>query len=264
MGNGGVNYKDGVLFCAQGTFTDPGGLVYMSSEPPYTTHILLNNYHGRWFNSVNDVVVHSDGSIWFTDPTYAFEQDLRPRPQLPSLVYRFDPATGDVRAVADGFGKPNGICFSPDERTVYITDTNAVHGDGIYEPDKHSSMYVLTISTSSLPGHYLLMVRVRNSYAFDLVHINGSPFLTNRRFFALCDTGIPDGIKCDLHGNVYSGCGDGVNVWNAGGSLIGKIYVPGGCANFCFGKEGEMFLLNEQMVWRAQLASGTRGALLGI
>lgn len=80
----------------------------------------------------------------------------------------------------------------------------------------------------------------------------------------MADTGVPDGIKCDMAGNVYSGCGDGVNVWNAGGSLIGKIYVPGGTANFCFGRDGEMFLLNENKVWRAQLGGQTRGALLGI
>jgi gluconolactonase len=140
MGNGGVNYKDGVLFCAQGGFTNPGGLVYMSRQAPYDTKLLLSNYHGRWFNSINDVVVHSDGSIWFTDPTYAFEQGLKPRPQLPCQVYRFDPSTGDVRAVADGFGKPNGLCFSPDEKTLYVTDTNAQQGDGLYKPHAESSM----------------------------------------------------------------------------------------------------------------------------
>ncbi|MCJ1306319.1 hypothetical protein MMC08_009139, partial [Hypocenomyce scalaris] len=78
MGNGGVNYQDGVLFCAQGTHTDPGGLIYMSRHAPYETQTVVNNYHGRWFNSVNDVVVHSDGSIWFTDPCYGFEQAFRP------------------------------------------------------------------------------------------------------------------------------------------------------------------------------------------
>ena len=143
MGNGGVNYKDGVLFCAQGTFTNPGGLVYMEARPPYKTETIISNFHGRWFNSVNDVVIHSDGSIWFTDPTYAFEQGLRPRPQLPCQVYRYDPAdkTGDIRAVADGFGKPNGLCFSPDEKTLYVTDTNAQRGEGLFQPDHASSMF---------------------------------------------------------------------------------------------------------------------------
>lgn len=86
----------------------------------------------------------------------------------------------------------------------------------------------------------------------------------NRRLFALADTHVPDGIKCDLKGNVYSGCGDGVNVWSPGGSLIGKIIIPGGAANFCFGKDGEMFILNENKVWRAQLGKDVKGALLRI
>ena len=74
--------------------------------------------------------------------------------------------------------------------------------------------------------------------------------------------GIPDGIKCDLEGNVYSGCGDGINVWNAGGILLGKILVPGGVANFCFGQAGEMFLLNEYKVFHATIGEQVRGALL--
>ncbi|KAG5912665.1 hypothetical protein E4U42_002019, partial [Claviceps africana] len=79
---------------------------------------------------VNDVVVHSDGSIWFTDPIYGFDAGFRSRPRLPRQVYRFDPARGSVRAVADGFGRPNGICFSPDERIVYVTVTDWIHRDG--------------------------------------------------------------------------------------------------------------------------------------
>ncbi|ROV96503.1 hypothetical protein VMCG_07804 [Cytospora schulzeri] len=175
MGNGGVNYSDGVLFCAQGgpdPSTQAGGLVYMEPHPPYRTRSLISSFHGRLFNSVNDVVVHSDGSIWFTDPIYG--------------------------------------------------------------------------------------------YVFDLAYYSGQPFLVNRRLFAMADTGIPDGIKCDVNGNVYSGCGDGVSIWSPGGVLLGKILVDGGAANFCFGKEGEMFILNEHKLWRAQLNTSTKGALLGI
>ncbi len=97
-----------------------------------------------------------------------------------------------------------------------------------------------------------------------MVTYSEGPFLVNKRVFAYADEGWPDGIKCDVYGNVYSGCGDGVEVWNAGGTLIGKILVPGGVANFCFGKEGELFLCAEQKLWRVQLASTTKGALLGI
>jgi gluconolactonase len=80
----------------------------------------------------------------------------------------------------------------------------------------------------------------------------------------MADVGIPHGIKCDMEGNVYSGCGDGVHFWTPGGKLIGKIYVPGGCANFCFGRAGEVFLLNEHRMWAAQLDDKVRGALLKI
>ncbi|PVH74959.1 D-lactonohydrolase-like protein-like protein [Cadophora sp. DSE1049] len=237
MPNGGVNYKDGILFCAQGTAqAGTGGIYYMPrGKPPQP---LVTNFHGRDFNSVNDVVVAKDGSIWFTDPCYGFEQDFRQRPKLPCQVYRFDPDTADLRVVADGLGRPNGIAFSPDEKTVYVTDTDHIHGDGSKDP-----------------------LRASTIYAFDIIP---GPFLANKRVFAFAAVGFPDGIKCDIYGNVYSGCGDGVEVWNTAGSLIGRILVPGGVANFCFGKDGEIFLCGEQNLWRLQLARETKGALLGI
>lgn len=78
----------------------------------------------------------------------------------------------------------------------------------------------------------------------------------------MADTGIPDGIKCDTLGNVYSGCGDGLNVWAAGGSLLGKIVIPGGVANFCFARKGELLLLNEDRFWVATIDDSIEGALL--
>jgi gluconolactonase len=95
-----------------------------------------------------------------------------------------------------------------------------------------------------------------------VIRRSGADFLANRRLFAMADTQIPDGIKCDTVGNVYSGCGDGLNVWTAGGTLIGKILVPGGVANFCFGRSGELFLLNETKFWVAKIAQSVSGALL--
>jgi gluconolactonase len=80
----------------------------------------------------------------------------------------------------------------------------------------------------------------------------------------MADSGIPDGIKCDTSGNVYSGCGDGINIWSPGGVLLGKILVEGGIANFCFGRPGDLYLLNENKLWRAQLATETKGALVRI
>ncbi|QSZ34381.1 hypothetical protein DSL72_005973 [Monilinia vaccinii-corymbosi] len=240
MPNGGVNYRDGILLCAQGNASgDSGGIYYLPrSSPPQP---MVTNFHGREFNSVNDVVVAKDGSIWFTDPSYGSEQGFRPKPKLPCQVYRFDPATGDLRVVADGFGKPNGIAFSADESIVYITDTHQIRGDKTID--------------------FLCPATI---YAFDVHTSSGAPFLINRRVFAFAVDGQPDGIKCDTYGNVYSGCGDGLEVWNSAGTLIGTILVPGGVANFCFGKEGEIFLGAEKKLWRVQLARTTKGALLGI
>ena len=118
------------------------------------------------------------------------------------------------------------------------------------------------------PVHFdksILLSPCPHSYAYDVVYRHGSPFLMHRRLFAFADIGVPDGIKCDMAGNVYSGCGDGVHVWSPGAELIGKIYLPDGhCANFCFGKRGEMFLLSEHKVWHVQLAQDVKGALLRI
>jgi gluconolactonase len=133
MPNGGVNYKDGILFCAQGTATSgTGGIYYMPRGAP--PQPMVTNFHGRDFNSVNDVVVAKDGAIWFTDPCYGHEQDFRQRPKLPCHVYRFVPETGEIRVVADGFAKPNGIAFSPEEKVCYVTDTGHISGDGSKDP----------------------------------------------------------------------------------------------------------------------------------
>jgi gluconolactonase len=116
----------------------------------------------------------------------------------------------------------------------------------------------------ALLDNYLIYSRPATIYAFDVIISSGAPFLANRRVFAYAAVGSPDGIKCDIYGNVYAGCGDGVEVWNSGGFLIGRILVPGGVSNFCFGEAGEMFLCAEQNLWRLQLDPTTKGALLGI
>ena len=86
--------------------------------------------------------------------------------------------------------------------------------------------------------------------------------MTNRRVFAMATDGIPDGIKVDQNGNVYAGCGDGVNVWSSGGVLLGKILVKGGSSNFSFGRNGAMFILNENKLYRAQLSRQVHGTLI--
>ncbi|KAL6232239.1 hypothetical protein BDW75DRAFT_247322 [Aspergillus navahoensis] len=140
-----------------------------------------------------------------------------------------------IRAMADWFGRPNGLCFSPDEQVVYVTDTVWIHSDG--ETDD---------------------TRISSIYAFDLMTRNNHLFLPNRRLFAVADSGIPDGVKCDLDGDLCSGCGDGVNVWFPG-ERISRLAIGGrGVANFCFNREDETYLL------RVQLTGDVRGPFLGI
>ncbi|PYI16981.1 calcium-dependent phosphotriesterase [Aspergillus violaceofuscus CBS 115571] len=240
--NGGTAINEtAILLCGQGDATHPAGLYTLSlANDSYTSSPLLTTFYARAYNSPNDVAIHpADGSVWFTDPDYASIQGLRGsnQPQLPNQVYRYNPTTHAVRVVADGFDKPNGIHFAPGGRTVYVTDTGAALGNGTVD-----------------------RTRAATIYAFDVTTIHGEPFLTNRRVFAMADDGVPDGIKVDQRGNVYAGCGDGVNVWSAGGVLLGKIRVEGGVANLVFGEAGEMFLMGETRVWVVRLDGGVKGA----
>ncbi|KAI9368053.1 hypothetical protein BJX61DRAFT_550733 [Aspergillus egyptiacus] len=232
--NGAINYNGQILFAAQGSTSARSALILMNPAEPYNTTVLLDNYKGRRFNSLNDLDVHSDGSIWFTDPTYGFVNGFSPEPELPNQVYRFDPATGDVRVVADHFGQPNGIAFSPDEEIVYISDTE---GD----------------SSLTLPA---------TIYAFDIAYYSDAPYLINKRVFAFADTGIPDGVKTDTEGRVYSGCGDGVHVWSPEGVLLGKIVLGSTSSNLCFAEPGVMFALNEERLYRVTLDSSIEGTIL--
>ncbi|EAS30752.3 gluconolactonase [Coccidioides immitis RS] len=242
--NGACNFDDKVLYCAQGDLSRPSGLVLVD---PVTgrAEMLINNFQGRHFNSVNDVVVHhGTGDIWFTDPTYGYAQAFRPSPELPAQVYRFRPSTGECVVVADGFEMCNGLCFSPDYSRMYITDTGAIQahngpGDGhqlFADPRKPASIYVYDV-------------------------VDDGTRLGHRRTFAYCDTGVPDGIKCDENGYVYSGCGDGVHVWDSQGILLGKIIVGGITANFNFVRGG-IWMFAEEELWFCKLKA--KGALVDI
>ncbi|EFX05390.1 smp-30/gluconolaconase/lre-like region containing protein [Grosmannia clavigera kw1407] len=220
-----ASQADGILYCAQGS-PNPGtsGLFFMPrGRPPQA---LVTSYYGHDFNSVHDVACAPDGSLWFTDPCHGFEREFRKTPQLPCHVYRFDPASGELRVVADSLQRPTGICISPDASTVYVTDTDSLHADGKQNPTRAATIY-----------------------AFDVIRRGSSDFLANRRVFAYALHGVPIGVRCDPAGNVYAGCADGVEVWNAGGSLLGVIEVPGGVSSFCISTEGEMFLCSEQQLW---------------
>lgn len=139
MPNGGVNYANGLVFCLQGDMKTPGGLVFVDPEPPYESLTFVNDFQGKQFNSPNDVP-HRDGSLWFTDPDYEYEQGFRPPRRLKPGIYRFDPKANTTNLMAGGLGKPNGIAFSPDQTTLYVTDTDRARGDGTIDESRASRM----------------------------------------------------------------------------------------------------------------------------
>lgn len=171
--------------------------------------VLADRYLGKRFNSPNDVVVKSDGSVWFTDPSYGidsnYEGDAAPSEIGSSNVYRLDPMSGEVAAVAIDFVKPNGLAFSPDEKLLYIADTGATH-------------------VKNGPRH----IRVAE------VSADGRA-LGPAKLFATCTVGLFDGFRLDANGNIWTSAGDGVHVCAPDGTLIGKIKVPEVVANVCFG-----------------------------
>lgn len=170
--------------------------------------VLADRFEDKRLNSPNDVVVKSDGTIWFTDPTYGILSDYegyRADPEQPTRnVYRLDPETGALSAMVTDFIQPNGLAFSPDEKTLYVADSAASHDD-------------------KLPRH------IR---AFDVAD---GKRLANGRVFCLIDKGIPDGVRTDMNGNLWSSAGDGVHCFDPTGKLIGKVLVPQTVANLTFG-----------------------------
>jgi gluconolactonase len=201
--NGHTRDRQGRLVsCEHGTRrvtrTEPGGSIT----------VLADRFAGRRLNSPNDVVVQSDGAIWFTDPTYGILSDyegFKAEPEQDAHgVYRIDPATGALARAVDDFVQPNGLAFSPDESRLYIADSGFSHDE-------------------SAPRH----IRV-----FD-VAADGR--LSGGRVFAEIDAGVPDGMRVDTEGNVWSSAGDGVHVLTPEGRLLGKIRLPQAVANLTFG-----------------------------
>ncbi|KAI0966281.1 hypothetical protein F4678DRAFT_297729 [Xylaria arbuscula] len=230
MPSGVIPYKKGVLYCSQGALEpNSGGLFYMPrGKRPVP---LVTNYFGKAFNSIQSVAEDKDGGLWFTDSCAGVEQDIRPPPQLPNHVYWFHPTTGELRVVADEPKRPTGIAASPVEDTLYITDTEAAR-----------------------IGNDFASTSPATIYAYDIIRRSGaSPFLVNKRVFAVAFSGVPAAVTCDSGGNVYAACADGVEVWNSGGTALGLIQIPGVCSGLCFGRAGELFVCAGQTLWRLQL-----------
>jgi len=231
--NGMALGRDGrLLVCEQGT---PATSARITAFDPDTGEVetLVDHWYDLRLNSPNDALQAADGAIWFTDPTYGFLQGFRPEPVVGDRVYRYEPDTGTLHAVADSLDKPNGLAFSPDGRTLYVTDSGANQEPGSFYADR--------------PHHVVVDV---------------APFtatLSNERVFAEIEPGFPDGIKVDSDGRVYISSFSGVQVFDPDGSRIGQIELPG-AVNFCFGGRGRnvLFITNDTAIYAAHLEA--RGA----
>ncbi len=169
--------------------------------------VLANRYQGLRLNSPNDVVVHNDGAIWFTDPHYGINTDYeggKQHAELPARVYRLDPATAELAVVADDFVGPNGLCFSPDESLLYIAESGAQ-----FAPDP-----------------------VQHIRVFEVEH---GRLLRKGRVFHKVEPGFADGMRCDEDGRVWTSAGDGVHCLSPEGALLGKVLTGGVVANLTFG-----------------------------
>ncbi|TCD59896.1 hypothetical protein EIP91_011211 [Steccherinum ochraceum] len=254
MTNGGTGPLNGsLLLINSGRGPLPPSIVLSDPNPPFTTTVLLDNFFGRQFNSLNDIKIHpTTKKLFFTDAPYGFANQFRPPTLMPNQVYRFDPDTGSVRVVADGFNKSNGVAFSQDGKTayVYVFFRFSPHIQGLtFKP----LWYSRTDTGVNFGVFGLDQTAPATIYAFD-VHPTSQAFM-NRRVFAYADTGLPDGIQLDTKGNVYSGCGDGVQVWDSDGTLLGKFFIGTTSANMVFAGQGRLVILGETAVYLAEIAA---------
>ena len=204
------------------------------TEADGSVTVLVDRYGAGRLNSPNDLVVKSDGTIWFSDPPYGIASDREghaaPSEQQANHVFRFDPASGRLDAVTALVEEPNGLAFSPDERLLYVSDTSAaLRADG--------------------GGHHQIMV-------FDV--IDGRS-LANGRVFAVVEPGLPDGFRVDANGWIYTSSQDGIQVYHPDGTRLGKIRVPEKVANCTFGgaDRNELYIAASSSLYRIRL--NTRG-----
>ena len=240
--NGHVRAQDGALLHCSHGLRAIVRTQFGAGLMPLGDHIVVDRYQGRRLNSPNDVVVKSDGSIWFTDPPYGILSDReghRSESELPGCyVFRFDPATGALRMVSDWMEHPNGLAFSPNEAILYVSDTSAALTTGN-----------ATGSANGTGNHHIV--------AFDVL---GGQDLGNPRVFAVVSPGLADGFRVDVHGFVYTSSEDSVQVYHPDGTRIGRIPVPEKVGNLVFGGPAgnQLYICASTSLYRITL--NTRGA----
>ena len=204
-----------------------GGRRVTRTEYDGSITVLAASWDGKPLNSPNDVVVKSDGSIWFTDPTFGIlgnYEGNKADSEVDQAVYRIDAETSELTIVAADVLGPNGLCFSPDESILYVVESRGV------------------------PNRKIL--------AYD-VAANGREILNKRVLIDAGEGGTPDGMRCDIDGNLWCGWGmgnealDGVLVYAPDGTKIGRIALPERCANVCFGgaKRNRLFMAASQSLY---------------
>jgi gluconolactonase len=195
--------------------------------------LVVDHYQGHRLNSPNDLVVASDGAVWFTDPPYGILDDSeghRADSELTGcFVFRFDRTTGELDVVSDAMEHPNGLAFSPDESVLYVSDTSAAR----------------------IPGgnHHIL--------TFDVV--DGGRRLADPRTFVVMEPGLADGLRVDVEGNIWTSAGDGIHVLDAAGVELGRILLPEAASNCVFGgRDGQrLFVTATSTLWSIEV--GVRG-----
>lgn len=224
------NYVNGNTLDREGRIIscEHGGRRVVRAEHDGTITVLASHYQGKRLNSPNDVIVKSDGSVWFSDPDYGILSNYEGYQADSEIgrcnVYRIDPVDGSLSIVADDFERPNGLAFSPNEDKLYISDTGISHReDG--------------------PHH----IRV-----FDVVD---GKTLKNDKVFAVIDNGASDGFRLDEHGNIWTSAGDGVHCYAPDGTLLGKILIPEVVSNVVFGgpRRNRLFITATKSVYAVYL-----------
>jgi gluconolactonase len=238
-----ANYANGHTRDRQGRLIscEHGSRAITRTEYDGSMTVLADRFEGKRLNSPNDIVCKSDGSIWFTDPPFGVMGEYegsKAMPELPHGVYRIDPLSGVTTRVVDDVQFPNGLCFSPDEKTLYLIGRN-----------------------DNEPMRYIFSLDVNDSS------------LSNKKVLISAGTeGALDGMRCDQDGNIWAGFGftgvgngssealDGVRVFNPQGQAIGHIHLPERCANLCFGgaKGNRLFMASSHSLYSLYIE--TRGA----